>query len=89
VELLSALLAVGALYIAYLNYVILKRGWTGSHDRSVRLVGRRAFVTMILYAVAACLFIVSAITSSTNALVFGALTIAAGVLIRQFLRFFR
>ena len=88
-ELLAALLAVGALYIAYFNYVILKRGRAGSQDRRVRLVGRRAFVTMILYAVAAGLFIVSAITSSTNALVFGALTIAAGVLIRQLLRFFQ
>ena len=88
-ELLAALLAIGALYIAYFNYLIVKRGWTDSQDRRVRLVGRRAFVTMILYAVAAGLFIVSAITSSTNALVLGALTIAAGVLIRQFLRFFR
>jgi len=89
VDLLAALLAAGALYIAYFNFLIFRRGWTASEDRRARLVGRRSLVTMVLYAVAACLFIVSAITSSTNELVLGALAIAAGVLIRQLLRIFR
>jgi hypothetical protein len=89
VDLLAALLAVGVLYIAYFNYLIFKRGWTGSRDRRVRMVGGRSLVTIILYPVATGLFFVSAITSSTNALVLGALTIASGVLIRQFLRIIR
>jgi len=88
-DLLAALLAAGALYIVYFNYLIFSRGRSVSQERRVKLVVRRSIVTMILYAAATCLFTVSAITSSTNDLVLGTLTIASGIFIRQLLRMIR